>query len=250
MSKTIIFKDPKGRAKKISDKLKGKKKTIEHINKIVKTRKECGNYIHNQNTKEKIRKTVNNFNVNLGEIGRKKKYGNQKKNHPLWGKHHSKETIEKIKSSCKKSAIKWINKLSSEERKLIFGLPGDLNGMYGKEVPIGSGRCKWYIYKSSIAGKVRLQGTYELIFAKYLDYKKLIWQRNKDRFKYIGLNGNKHTYCPDFKVIENDNVIYYETKGYLDAENKHKIDYVLKNYNISLIVVYKDKIKEYEKSIV
>lgn len=73
------------------------------------------------------------------------------------------------------------------------------------------GRCKKYDYESPIAGKIKVDGNWELEVAKYLDSIGVEWKRNKKRFQYINLNGNISTYQPDF-VIQNR--YYIEVKGY------------------------------------
>ena len=75
-----------------------------------------------------------------------------------------------------------------------------------------SGRCLKFDYNSPIAGNIKVDGTWELKVAKWLDNKKLTWKRNKIRFPYINLQGNKSTYCPDFWIKEWNS--YLEVKGH------------------------------------
>ncbi len=75
------------------------------------------------------------------------------------------------------------------------------------------GRTKKIEYESSIAGKVKLDGTWELAAAKYFDSINVKWIRNKKRFEYFNeIKNTKSTYCPDF-YIEDWNT-YIEIKGY------------------------------------
>lgn len=74
------------------------------------------------------------------------------------------------------------------------------------------GRSKKYKYSSPIAGDISVDGTWELIVAKYLDFLRFTWQRNRKRFPYIHLNGKDSTYQPDFYIEEID--CYIEVKGY------------------------------------
>lgn len=83
-----------------------------------------------------------------------------------------------------------------------------------------AGRCKKYEYESPIAGKVKVDGTWELVFCKYLDAKKLTWVRNKTRFKYTRPDGRESTYQPDFFVEEWQT--YVEVKGYETDLDKSK----------------------------
>lgn len=74
------------------------------------------------------------------------------------------------------------------------------------------GRSKKYEYESKIAGKVKLDGTWELIVAKHLDYLNVFWTRNKKRFPYTNPKGEISTYQPHFYVF--DWKCYLEIKGY------------------------------------
>lgn len=74
------------------------------------------------------------------------------------------------------------------------------------------GRCPKYSYNSPIAGKVKVDGSWELAVCKYLDLIKVNWERNTKRFAYKNLKGGDSTYCPDFWV--EDWQSYIEVKGY------------------------------------
>jgi len=91
------------------------------------------------------------------------------------------------------------------------------------------GRSKKIDYESPIAGLIKVDGSWELKYAKYLDSINVNWKRNKKRFAYINLNGKKSTYCPDF-WIEDWNT-YVEVKGYetdLDKCKWKQFEYPLK----------------------
>lgn len=75
-----------------------------------------------------------------------------------------------------------------------------------------AGRCKKYDYTSPIAGSIKVDGTWELIFCRFADANNLQWNRNKIRFKYVKPDGTESTYQPDFYV--KDWNAYIEVKGY------------------------------------
>ena len=75
-----------------------------------------------------------------------------------------------------------------------------------------AGRCKKYTYHSPVAGKVSLDGTWELAVAMWLDVKGYNWTRNRKRFQYTNLKGTVSYYTPDFYVNELES--YIEVKGY------------------------------------
>lgn len=79
------------------------------------------------------------------------------------------------------------------------------------------GRCKKIDYTSPIAGIISVDGSWELITAKYLDKLGVNWNRNTKRFEYTNLSGGKSTYCPDFYIEESSifgEATYIEVKGY------------------------------------
>ena len=113
----------------------------------------------------------------------------------------------------------------------------------GKTPSEGSGRCKWYDYTSTIAGQVRVQGTWELRFAHCLDAIGIEWRtnHNKDRFSYIDKNGEEKTYSPDFY----SNGKYFEIKGYLDETAEYKMKQVKKS-NLNVELVFWEDLKNLE----
>lgn len=66
---------------------------------------------------------------------------------------------------------------------------------------------------------VILNGTWELIVAKYLDFNNIKWERPSIPFEYIWEN-KTHLYYPDFYLPEYD--IYLEVKGYERERDKCK----------------------------
>lgn len=74
------------------------------------------------------------------------------------------------------------------------------------------GRCKKYEYISPIAGTIKVDGTWELKVAYYLDSLGVSWVRNKTRFQYVRPDGRTATYQPDFYVETWKS--YLEIKGY------------------------------------
>ena len=74
------------------------------------------------------------------------------------------------------------------------------------------GRAPKIDYESPIAGKIKVDGSWELKVVQFLDSLPLTWERNKKRFSYINLKGKESTYCPDFWIEEWNS--YLEVKGY------------------------------------
>ena len=173
----------------------------------------------------------------ITEIGRERiKEANRNR---LWGEESKEKIVNSLKGNSYAKGFKHseINKLLwSEQRK------GKNNPNYGK-VTYGTGRVKWFDYSSPIAGDVRLQGTYELRFAKILDKLGWEWQNTKEYFPYC----EDHSYVPDFKVLLNDKIIYFDTKGWFSEKEQNKIKQVRENCDINLIIVTKDILQTYER---
>ena len=83
-----------------------------------------------------------------------------------------------------------------------------------------AGRCKKFKYISPTAGEVFLDGTWELVVAKWLDANHYEWKRNTKRFQYLNLDGKISFYVPDFWVEELES--YLEIKGYETALDRCK----------------------------
>lgn len=108
-----------------------------------------------------------------------------------------------LKNNPEKNPMKNPNarkKLSEYAKKHKYG---------GYKKGSGRGKGQWYV--SPIAGKIYLDSSYEVEYAKYLDENNIKWKRNTDRFKY-NFKNEEHDYIPDFYLIELNE--YIETKGY------------------------------------
>jgi len=114
------------------------------------------------------------------------------------------------------------------------------NKLYASGWEPTCGRCKKYDYLSPIAGQIKVDGTWELKVAVYLDKLNVTWERNRKRFGYIKPNGKEGTYQPDFYVKEWDSFI--EVKGYETELDRAK----WKQFPHTLLIWRKDKIKTLE----
>lgn len=94
----------------------------------------------------------------------------------------------------------------------------------GKIVPKG-GRCKWYDHVRPDGSIVKLQGTWEVALARRLDALGVIYNAHEGRWRYTDLNGNDHSYYPDFYIPMWDTTI--DVKGvYWDNCGAEKFDAV------------------------
>ena len=133
-------------------------------------------------------------------------------------------------------------KKQSENKKKAYAL-----GVIG----VHGGTTKWHTYKG-----IRVQGSYELRVCSILDTwvekgKISNWEYTRDRFKYIGVDRQWHSYNPDFKVIELHGEEYYiEVKGFLRDNDELKWEAARKT--VKLDVWFESEIIEEEdrKSVV
>jgi hypothetical protein len=102
----------------------------------------------------------------------------------------------------------------------------------------GSGRSKHTWYESTIAGRVYLDSSYELAYAKWLDKNEIDWRKNTKRFPYIDLNNKNRYYIPDFRLVEFDE--YIEVKGYKRENDEIK----WKNFPYKLTILMKEQLQE------
>lgn len=117
---------------------------------------------------------------------------------------HSEESKEKMrrKGEGREHSQETKEKMSKTRTEMYIG---------GWEA-VSCGRSKRHKYTSPIAGRITVDGKWELAVAKHLDTLKVKWKRNTERFPYTNLKGKASTYCPDFYVF--DWSCYIEVKGY------------------------------------
>jgi hypothetical protein len=117
------------------------------------------------------------------------------------------ETKEKLKIACN-----GLCKTEEAEKIRVEKIREKIKKRYADGWESTAGRCKKIDYESPIAGKIKLDGSWELKVAKHLDNLGLTWERNKKRFDYVRMDGKNCTYQPDFYVHEWHS--YLEVKGY------------------------------------
>jgi hypothetical protein len=130
------------------------------------------------------------------------------------GRKEKKERIKlgRVKVGCASSLEKEIER----KRKISETMKKNPNAGGLRQ---GSGRGKKCWYESKIAGRVFLDSTWELAYAKWLDENNINWKRNWIKFPYEKENKIKY-YIPDFYLIDSDE--YIEIKGFERPEDKLK----------------------------
>lgn len=110
----------------------------------------------------------------------------------------------------------------------------------GKYDHVGTGKCKWYDHVRPNGEVVKLQGTWEVAFARKLDEMGVDYVAHRGRWTYIDAVGGERSYYPDFYVVAWD--AYVDVKGvFWDEEQRSKLSYVTNsNPDKKLIVANKE----------
>lgn len=95
----------------------------------------------------------------------------------------------------------------------------------GKYDGVKVGRCKWYDHVRPDGTSVKLQGTWEVIFARWLDAQGTLYDAHRGRIKYLDDKGTERSYYPDFYVPAEGR--YFDIKGaYFDDLQKRKFEFI------------------------
>lgn len=98
------------------------------------------------------------------------------------------------------------------------------------------GKCKWF----EIDGK-KVQGTWELNFAKHCNENGIDWNRCKP-WKYV-IDGKTKSYTPDFYIPSKD--LYVEIKGRWWGEDRRKMDCVIEQHpDKNILILEKEQYKK------
>jgi len=174
--------------------------------------------------------------------------------HPrgMLGKNHSKKSREQMSRSRKGKK----RNLSKKQRQAISDRSSKMMALRLKN--------KGTIYSRSNNGWYRInrkkyyfRSGWEVVYACYLEWlrsKKEIkrWEYEPDIFWFEKIRRGVRSYCPDFKIFNNNKSIeYHEVKGYMDSKSITKIKRMAKYYpETKLIVIAKDEyyaVKKFER---
>lgn len=128
-------------------------------------------------------------------------------------------------------------KLSDNSSKMIRERLKNKGAIYSRA------KNGWYKIKNK---KYYFRSMWEVNYARYLqwlkDNKKLKkWTYEEDVFWFENIKRGVRSYCPDFKIVNDDGSIeYHEVKGYMDSKSKTKIKRMEKYYpEIQLFIIDK-----------
>jgi len=218
---------------------------------VVNTRKLHNNYKHTGVTRKKISDTLLEKELKIPENRIIQREITRRNNG--WLKHPS-ETKKKMKDAIRKNmeTLGYRNSPATIEKMRIAKSKYDPAATekrrqtcikkYGVDNP--GKLCLWQNYVTRFGKTIRLQGSYEVRFAKILDKWQddnivKSWEKTRDKVSYIGLDNKNHDYFPDFKVIFYNRIMqYYDPKNnYLLSlpEVQHKIREVSKKIPLQII---------------
>lgn len=200
----------------------------------------CGKECKNKNslTQHEIRCKENENRIDLSYITKGHSKGHKGTNHFIKAKELGLDkpvvsicTRNKISLASKnrKHTKETKEKISKSIRKVILEHP---ESYCSSNV---NGRAKHCIYKS-----IKLDSSWELIVAKYLDSLNINWIKNINSFNYIW-NGKQHKYFPDFYLVDYN--YYVEVKGYERKRDICKYDSV-----DNLIIIKANEIKQIQNN--
>ncbi|MCK9575808.1 MAG: hypothetical protein WC979_00760 [Candidatus Pacearchaeota archaeon] len=185
-----------------------------------------------------------NHNPNIG-------YANGSRE--IWNKGLSKETSDAVAQMGKTLSAKiangeitpsFLGKTHTAEQRKKTSERMSLHNPGGK--------CKWFEYEKANGDKVKVQGTWELRFAKVLDLIDNEWIKigvgnSTHSYEWEDESGITHMYTPDFYSPKLNK--YFEVKGYWWGDDKNKMIKVQEQHNLNIEIIQKKELAIYEKLI-
>lgn len=113
------------------------------------------------------------------------------------------------------------------------------------------GKCKWFSFFKKNGEEIKLQGTWEVRFAKVLELIDENWIKigvghKGHSFMWKDDNDKEHFYTPDFYSPKLNK--YFEVKGYWWGHDKLKMEKVIsQNNQVKIEIVMKNELTNYEK---
>lgn len=150
---------------------------------------------------------------------------------------HSEETKKKISEK---------SRVSNQKRKERPDYDEYVENM--RNLALERGLGGFHFRRGVMYNDIKLDSSYEFRVAKSLDDNNIKWERCS-KFVYFDNKGLKHTYTPDFYLPEydiyldpkNDYLINNIRKGW-EFSDKTKIDWVMKQNNIKILILDKDNL--------
>lgn len=145
--------------------------------------------------------------------------------------------------SRKKASISAKKKFENPEMRAITSRGLKKAWADGAYDGVRVGQCKWHDYTKKNGEVIKLQGLWELEFAKYLDDNDIEFTTHVGKFQYLDETGSQRSYLPDFFLIQQQ--LYVDVKNpYYEIVHASKIEAVKRcNPEIKLEIYGKEKLQ-------
>jgi hypothetical protein len=192
---------------------------------------------------------VGSGNPSFGKVYR------TKETHPEWAEKISKTSTEREINSGDKNGMKKpdVAKRQGQTRSHKFATDPSWKERYSKpmrdawasgkyeNVPVG--RCKWYVHIKPDNSTVKLQGTWEVVFARHMDRLNIEYESHRGTIKYF-YRGVERSYYPDFYIPAMN--VYVDVKGaFFNELQRDKFSSIKEcNPNIEIYLVTKEVFRD------
>lgn len=103
------------------------------------------------------------------------------------------------------------------------------------------------IYRSPIAGDIKLDSKWEFLVAERLDKLRVEWYRPRCRLPYFDLEGRKHSYLPDFYVKSYNCFIEVKSPFIAKWQNsQNKVSYIKEHYKFIIWLETEENCRTFE----
>lgn len=113
----------------------------------------------------------------------------------------------------------------------------------GKFDGVSVGRCKWYTHIKPDGSIVKLQGTWELAFAKWLDDQNITYTTHKGRIPYKDGFGIVRSYYPDFWVEDWGTYVEIKNKYHMSLQEEKYSCIRASNPDLPLKMIFGDDLR-------
>ena len=114
-----------------------------------------------------------------------------------------------VQEKASKSAIARFERPEEREKNREMALQRWADGVYDG---VRVGQCDWHSYTKRNGQVIKLQGTWELAYAKWLDESGIAFETHCGRLPYIDDDDVARSYYPDFRI---------ENGSYVDVKNPY-----------------------------
>ena len=133
----------------------------------------------------------------------------------------------------------------SEEHKRIISETRKIDWANGKYKNAIVGKTKWYDHVKPNGQRIRLQGSWELLYAKYLDQNQIEYEAHKGAIWYVRSSDlTKRVYLPDFWLPKTEEFIDIKNDHLLIVDKQKIEDVKTCNQNLKLRIITKSTLME------